>query len=174
MITNEVIYIAHLLSVWAIRPTRIPYLRFYVGSYLSIVGLASVEGAHLPTTFALTLLKFIQAFAIVDMLNCRGTSEILQHIAAVYMSRALEGVPDLQHIPNLCITAIAPTYYVAGEIWPSIFNGRVYALLLFVYSLGSPLYIATTHAMSTYVLGVYMMACTHAAYSIGVYVNFSS
>jgi hypothetical protein len=171
MIPAEVIYIAHLLLVWAIRPTRIPYLRIYVGSYLSIVGLSSMLGGYFPPTFSQLLLKFIQAFALVDMLNSRSPAEIIQHIAVLYISRALDGAPDLQHIPTLCIVAVAPTYYIAGEIWPAIFNGRFYALLLIACSILPPLYTAATLSMSSYVAGIYMMSCTYGAYSLGVYVN---
>ena len=171
MIPNELIYIAHLLSITALSPSRVPYLRLYVGSYLSIIGICSVGGAYFPATFVHVFLKFIQAFAVVDMLSSRNMTDILYHIAAIYVSRTLEGVPDLQHIPTLCIGAIAPTYYVSGSVWPAIFVGRIYALLLITCSLGGPLYIAATNAMTNYVFGIYAIMCTHAAYSLGVYVN---
>ena len=169
MIPNELIYIAHFLSITALSPTRVPYLRLYVGSYLSIIGICGAW--YFPATFVQAFLKFIQAFAVVDMLSSRNIADILYHIAAIYVSRVLEGVPDLQHIPMLCIGAVAPTYYVAGAIWPSIFIGRIYALILVICSLGIPLYAAATGAMTNYVFGIYAIVCTHAAYSIGVYVN---
>jgi hypothetical protein len=171
MIPAEIIYIAHLLSIWSLSPVHIPYLRFYVGAYVSIIGACSIGGAYFPQAFSEVLLKFIQAFAIVDMLNSRTLHDIIQHIALIYVSDALKGAPDLQHIPTLYVSAIAPTYYVAGAIWPSVFIGRIYAILLITCSLLYPLYTVSTTAMTSYLFNIYMIACTYGSYSIGVYVN---
>lgn len=171
MIPVELIYIAHLLSIWSLSPFRSPYLRIYVGLYISIIGICSSCGIRFPITFIRVFLKYIQAFGVVDMLNSRSLIDIIQHVAILYVSRGLELSPDLQHIPILCLGSVAPTYYLLGSIWPSVFIGRIYGLLLIICSLSIPLYTASTYAMSIYVFSVYTILCTYSVYSLGVYVN---
>lgn len=161
-------YLAHIAILENYLGQRLPILRFYAGTLLSMMGALSALGYSFPVVSIVQFLKMIQAILAIDTLSTREAT--IWKVAGFFVCSALANTPDIYYAPSLGIYAIAPTYYILGSIVPAVYLTTLQGFLYGVQIVGALFYLAHV-PIPVYTAGIHMIFLTLSVYMSGVWIS---
>ena len=176
MTSPFLIYLFHLSTLSAVCGRRSPYVRLYVGTIVSFLGIcATIDNYSIPAPVITWALEFLMAFLIVDFLFPVDNPGLaaLQRIAGLFVCGSLQNVPDRMHVPFLGIYAVPQTYYILGAVAPTFFMKWIYVGLHGTFGLILPLWYLISTPMTAYTCAIHIFLLTQSTYELGRAVSCS-